>query len=85
MDIMVLGFWMPLSVGHVCSFLQERSTDCSFCGWPQGGVTRLLINEVVGLLCPASDRRASVVKFRVTHRAGLTAGEISKGVKFMGL
>ena len=52
---------------------------------PSGGVTRLLINEVVGLLRPASDRRASIVKFKVTHRAGLTAGEISKGIKFMCL
>lgn len=85
MDIMVLGFWMPLSLGRVCSFLQERSTDCFLCGWPQGGITRLLINEVVGLLHPASDRSTSVVKFRVTYRAGLTAGEMSKGIKFMGL
>lgn len=23
MDIMVLGFWMPLSLGRVCSFLQR--------------------------------------------------------------
>lgn len=35
MSIMVLGFWMPLNLGRVCSFLQERFIDCSLCGWPR--------------------------------------------------